>query len=174
MATRVKTTATPVSVPQSREAVVAAIAEIGRRQRERGRLEAAMNDEIAIIKARWEEQALPHGEAIRALHHGVQIWCEANRASLTDGGRSKTVALASGEIRWRVTPPKIVLKGVEAVLAALQERGLGRFIRARFEPNKEAMLAEPEAVAGVPGIRVEQHEEFVIVPHETSLEEVTV
>lgn len=159
-------------VPQTREAVVEAIAEIGRKQRERTRIETAMNDEIATIRQAHEAEALPLGEAIGVLALGVQAWCEANRADLT-GGVRKTVAMASGEVRWRMTPPKVEVKGVEAVLELLRTRGMERFIRTKEEPNKEAMLLEPEAVKLLPGIKIKQHEEFVIVPHETALEEVS-
>src|SRR5690606_26606449 len=125
------------------------------------------------IKQRWEEEARPHAEAILALRQGVQIWCEANRDALTGGGKVKSVQLPSGEVRWRVTPPAVKLRAVDMVLQLLRERGLGRFIRIKEEVNREAILADPEAVAGIAGIRIEQREEFVILPFETKLEEVS-
>jgi phage host-nuclease inhibitor protein Gam len=57
-------------------------------------------------------------------------------------------------------------------MEALRKAGLERFIRTKEDLNKEAMLADPEAVASIPGISVSQREEFVIVPIETALEEV--
>lgn len=169
---RVKSAAVAVVVPQTRDQVVEAIAEIGRRQRERDRITAQMNDELAAVKQRFEQAARPHAEAIRSLTQGVQIWCEANRAALTEGGRTKTARLASGEVRWRMTPPKIVLKGIETVLQALRMSGLQRFIRTKEEVNKDALLMEPAVARLVPGVSVVQAEEFVIVPFETELEEV--
>lgn len=169
-AARVKAPA--ADVPQTRDQVVEAIAEIGRRQRERTRIETAMNDAIAVIKQQHETLALPEGEKIRALAEGVQAWCEAHRAELT-GGVRKTVVLASGEVRWRMTPPKVEIKGVEAVLELLRARGLNEFIRSKDEPNKEAMLADQATATSVAGVKIKQHEEFVIVPHETELEEVS-
>ena len=162
------------AVPQTRERVVEAIAEIGRLTRERVRIEADMNDQVAELKEVAEARAQPLAARIAALSEGVQTWCEAHRHELTQGGRTKTVALASGEVRWRVTPPKVLIKGMEAVLDALRRAGLERFIRAKEEPNKEAILAEPEAVAAIRGIRIEQVEEFVIVPFEAQLEGATV
>ena len=93
-----------VSVPQTREAVTEAIAQIGRALRARDRLQAAMNDEIAVVRQRYETQAQMHADAIAALTAGVQTWCEANRAAITNG--SKTANLGSGEVRWRMTPPQ--------------------------------------------------------------------
>lgn len=158
------------AVPQTREEVAEAIAGIGRHQRER--IQAAMNDEIAAIKARFEAQAEPHADAIRALREGVQTWCEANREALTQGGRIKTAGFTSGEVRWRNTPPRVAVRAVEVVLQLLRDRGLGRFIRIKEEVNKEAILADPQAVGGIPGIKFESREEFVVVPFETALEEV--
>jgi phage host-nuclease inhibitor protein Gam len=159
-------------VPQTRAAVVAAIAEIGQLVRDRTRIEADLNDQVAALKQAAEEKALPLAQRIAALTEGVQTWCEAHRDELTQGGKTKTATLSSGEVRWRVTPPKVVVRGMEAVLDALRRAGLTRFIRTKEELNKDVILAEPEAVAGIRGLRIEQVEEFVVVPFETALEEV--
>ena len=57
--TRIKTKAVAVNVPQSRESAAQAIAEIGRLSRDLARASAAMNDELAEVKARHEELAEP-------------------------------------------------------------------------------------------------------------------
>ncbi|MCE5335236.1 MAG: host-nuclease inhibitor Gam family protein [Desulfobacteraceae bacterium] len=159
-------------VPQTREQVTAAIAEIGEHQRERDRIQADMNDELAAVKERHEKQAEPHNEAIVALSRGVRTWCEANRESLTGGGKTKTASLPSGEVKWRMRPPKVVVRAVDSVLQALKQLGFSRFVRTKEEINKEAILLEPAAVAGIKGISVTQGEDFIIMPFETKLEEV--
>lgn len=169
---KIKSDAADYPVPQTRETAVEAIAEIGRSQRERERIQAAMNDELAEIKRRYEEEARPHAEKITGLSAGVQTWCEANRAELTQDGRVKTANLSSGEVRWRTRPPSVSLKAVDNVIAALKDMKLTRFIRTKEEVNKEAILAEPEAARHVKGITIKQGEDFVIVPFETELEEV--
>lgn len=172
--TRLKTDATPHPIPQTQDEAVAAIAEIGRRQRERIRIEADMNDQLAIMRQAFEAEAAPHLDAIRALQRGVQIWCEAHRAALTDHGRVKHARLASGEVNWRLTPPKVMVRAVETVLAALRQKGLNHMVRIKEEVNREAILLEPAAVADIKGISITQREEFVIKPFETELEEVSV
>ena len=171
-ARRLKLAAVEYPVPQTQDEAVAAIAQIGVHQRERTRIEAAMNDELAIVREKWERQAAPHQEAIKTLHQGVQIWCEANRGRLTQGGKVKYAHLASGEVKWRMTPPKVVIRGAEAVLEILKSSNLSRFIRIKEEANKDAMLNEPEAVKNIPGISMTQREEFIVIPFETSLESV--
>lgn len=173
MAVRRKTKmpAVQVQVPQSRDQVAGAIGEIGEHQRELERIRADMNEELAAVKERWESQATPHAEKIEALTQGVQVWCEANRETLTRGGKVKTAAFATGEVSWRVNPPSVRITGADAVLDALRRMGLKRFIREKQEVNREAILNEPEAVEHVPGIRISQREDFAVMPFEAELAE---
>jgi len=167
--TRIKSTAVAVTVPQSREQAAEAIRQIGESQRELARLTADMNDELSRVKARWEEAAEPHKAKVEALTQGVQVWAEANRDALTQGGKTKTAALTTGEILWRMRPPSVRVTGAEAVLDVLRRLGLTRFIRSKDEINKDAILNEPEAVAHVAGISISQGEDFVVAPFEAEL-----
>lgn len=169
---KIKSDAAAFPVPQNRDEAIAAVASIGTHQRERQRIEAALNDEVAAVKQRHEEQAAPHTQAIQGHSAGVQTWAEANRADLTQGGKTKTVELPSGNISWRIRPPKVSLKAVDNIINALKGLKLKRFIRVKEEVNKEAILAEPEAVRNVTGITISQGEDFVITPFETELDEV--
>lgn len=169
---RLKTPAVAVNVPQSRESAAEAIAAIGRLNRNLARLEADMNDDLAQVKERHENAAEPLRQQLQALTQGVQTWAEANRDSLTQGGKVKTAALTTGELVWRLRPPSVRITGAEAVLDALRRLGLTRFIRQKEEVNKEAILNEPEAVAHVPGIAISQGEDFVVQPFEAELAEV--
>lgn len=159
-------------VPRTKDEAVEAIAEIGRRQRERTRIETAMNDELAAIRQQWETQAAPHLEAIKALSGGVQLWCEIHRDDLTQNGKVKFARLASGEVNWRLRPPSVAIRSVEVVIGFLKQARLDRFIRIKEEVNKEAILCEPEAVQHIKGITITQREDFVIKPFETELEEI--
>lgn len=169
--TRIKSAAADY-VCQTQAEAVKAVAEIGTLQRERDRIQAAMNDELAVIRQRYEQQAKPHAERIALLATAVQTYAEANRDALTQNGKSKTVSLASGELRWRTTPPSVSIKAVEKVIEALKGFKLDRFLRQKEEIDKQAILAEPEAVEHIKGISITQREEFVVVPFETALEQV--
>lgn len=171
-ATRVKADAAAYFIPQNRGEVNDAIAKIGIAQRERDRIQADMNDAISKAKESFEMQAEPFKAEIEQLSKGVQTWCEANRVSLTKDGKVKFANFPAGEVKWRMRPPKVTLRAVDTVLETLKRLGLKRFIRTKEEPNKEAMLAEPQALEGLAGVKFEQGEDFVIVPFETALEEV--
>lgn len=167
-----KAPAIRIEVPQSRDEVASAILRIGNLQRERVRTETEMNDELALLKARYETTAEPMKLEIIALTEGVNIWCAANRADLTQNGKVKFHNFATGEVRWRITPPKAVIKGVDLVLTALKAAGLTQFIRTKEEINKETILQDESVQHTIPGISIQQTEEFVVVPFETKLEEV--
>lgn len=172
MARKVKTPTTVVFVPQSRDDAAKLIFTIGELQQQRQRLEAELNERLLRLKADYEQEAKSRANRIAALAEGLQVYAAAHRAELTQGGRSKTVKLATGELRWRMTPPRVLLKQVRAVLAALKAAGLARFIRVKEEVDKEAMLREPDAVAGLAGVAIDRREEFVVLPFSTKLEEV--
>ncbi|HGU0933965.1 TPA: host-nuclease inhibitor Gam family protein [Escherichia coli] len=154
-------------VPQNRDAVITDIKRIGDLQREASRLETEMNDAIAEITEKFAARIAPIKTDIETLSKGVQGWCEANRDELTNGGKEKTANLVTGDVSWRQRPPSVSIRGVDAVMETLERLGLQRFIRTKQEINKEAILLEPKAVAGVAGITVKSGiEDFSIIPFE--------
>jgi phage host-nuclease inhibitor protein Gam len=166
--TRLKAVAAQ-TVPQTRDEVAQLIAEIGIDSRELDVLQAEMNDELARIKKRWEQRAEPARERIETAQRGVQAYCEANRETLTQHGRTKTHSFPTGDVSWRTRPPSVRITGEESVRDALQRLRLDRFLRTKTEINKEAILNEPEAVALIPGIKISQIEDFVVTPFEAEL-----
>lgn len=170
MATRLKAKA-QVYAPQTQNDCAADIKKLGDLQREHARVAADMNDEIAAITKRYQPQLDAFGERIETLRNGVQTYCEANRNALTNEGKVKTANFITGEVNWRQRPPSVGIRGAEAVLETLARMGLTRFIRTKQEPNKEAMLNEPDAVRGIAGITIVTGvEDFVVTPFEAQVE----
>lgn len=167
---RIKTAAIPV--PQTRDEAEAYLLRIGALQRDVKRIESDMNDELAVIKERFEKLAQPLNDELREKFVALHAWAEANRGDLLKGD-SKTAKLATGELAWRTTPPKVGLRNVGGVLEALKKLKLTQFIRTKDEVNKEAILADQESrelASGVAGITITQQEEFIAKPFETDLE----
>jgi phage host-nuclease inhibitor protein Gam len=163
--------AAAVYVPQHRDQVVADIKSIGDLQRDLARIETSMNDEIGAITERYAAPVDDLKQRITVLQGGVQSWCEANRAELTDNHRVKFANLITGEVQWRIRPPSVTVRGADAVLELLRSKDLGRFIRVKEEVNKEAILNEPEAIRGVPGVTINSGiEDFAIVPFEQEVQ----
>jgi phage host-nuclease inhibitor protein Gam len=170
---KIKADAVTHWVPADRDQVNEAIAEMGRLQRERVRIESEMNDEIAKVKARYDADAKPMGARIAELAKGVKLYCEANRAALTKEGRVKFHEFASGVVKWRLTPWAVNLKNVAEVMSLIKAKGLLQYIRTKEEIDKEALLADRETLGdSIKGVTIGQKEEFTIEPNESRIEEV--
>lgn len=157
-------------VPQNRDDAARCVREIGDDRRRLARLEADMNDRIAALKQRYEEQAGPISERVTAATEGLKIWAEANRTALTGGDKTKTVDVGTGEIKWRLRPPSVTIRKLDDVLVRLRELGLTRFIRVKEEANKDALRAEPEIARTITGVSIgTAGEDFIVEPFEAAL-----
>lgn len=156
--TKIKSVASVLAC-QSKDQVMDFIRQIGDKQREIVRIETRMNDKIAEITDSHKGDITKIQLEIQSMTTAVQTWCEANRSSLLKKGL-KTANLITGEVSWRFNPPSVSLRKIDDVLANLKEKGLTRFIRIKEEVNKEAILAEPQAVADVAGISIKSGNEF--------------
>lgn len=154
-------------VAQSRDEVVSTIRQIGEVGRDVVRLTADMNDEISAVTAKYEQLITPKQERLELMQIGVQDWCAANRDVLTNNGKVKSYGFITGKIQWRQRPPAVQIRKVDDVLKSLKSLGLARFVRTKDEIDKDAILKEPAAVAGVTGVKVVTGvEDFVIEPFE--------
>ncbi|WP_245148590.1 host-nuclease inhibitor Gam family protein [Avibacterium paragallinarum] len=144
-----------------------AIKDIGDLQRELQRLATHQNDELAAITEKYAPKITALQEQMKPLQKAIEVWCEANRAELTQNGKTKTGSFNTGEVQWRQRPPSVSIRKADEVLARLRALGLTQFIRTKEEPNKEAMLAEPNIASTVTGITIKTAvEDFVIKPFE--------
>lgn len=162
---KLKRAAETARAPQNREEAEGMLARLGAIQREVSLISASLDEQIAATRETAEAEALPLKLEAEGLTRGIQLWAEANRPSLTQDGRTKTIRLATGEIAWRARPPSVKLRDQNTILEFLTNSGLFRFIREKREVNREAMLAEPSVARGVPGVTISSEgEEFVVSP----------
>ena len=167
---KIKRAAEAVAIPQTREQAEAALAQLGAVQRSLTLIEAAMAERVAGERKAGEAEAKPLLAQAETLKHGLCLWAEAHRQALTDGGRTKTAKLATGEVSWRTRPPKVTLRDTAAVLESIGALGLAQFLRTKTEVNKEAMLAEPALARQVPGVTIaSEGEEIILSPTEAPL-----
>jgi phage host-nuclease inhibitor protein Gam len=171
---KVKMAAANYPIPRDREEADDFIRQIGGLMRDRALIQTALDDNLAALKAEYEKKAEPLALQTIGMMKGLQTWCEANRAELRDGGDSKTVKFGNGEVAWRLRPRKVNLRGIEEILKYLEgHAGLHHFIRITKEINKEAMLDDPAAATGVPGVSIASAgEDFIITPINAPLQEV--
>ena len=159
-----------IAVPKSLDEAAQFLAQIGEGQRAADKIQLDINTKVEQLKAQAMADVKPHQEKISQLVEGLFAYAEVHRNELTDGGKSKTVKLPTGWFGWRWTPPAISIRNVKAILVKFKELGLKQFIRIKEEPNKEAMLKEPEIAKTIKGISISQHEEFVVKPAELEVE----
>ena len=158
---RAAETATP---PVNRDEAETYLARIGEIQRLTQLNKTALAEAVARVTADIEAESAKLAEEHDRLFRGLQLWAEANRHALTDGGKTKTVRLGNGIIAWRLAPPSVQIKGQEAVLEYLMNNTIG-FLRTKVEINREAMLARPDEAAKIPGVTIKSAgESFVIEP----------
>lgn len=129
------------NVPADRDACATQIRRIGDLQREYERLQADMNDQVAVITDRFAPLLAEASEHIKALSTGVQTWCEAHRQELTDNHRVKFADFTTGLVTWRAATPSVRITNAEAVIRTLKALGMTVFVRTKEEVNKEAILA---------------------------------
>lgn len=169
--TKRKTPASNLLVPQSQAEAASCLARIGELSRRQTRIETELNDATSRLTETAQSQIEPLREELVRLTAGLQVWADANRAALTGNGRTKTADLGTGLISWRLRPPRVTVRAWEdTVMPALLKLKLERFVRTKQEPNKEAMLAEPELARSIAGITIgTAGEDFVAEPKELEL-----
>lgn len=154
-------------VPQDREAAVWALGRIGTLRREIAARKAAADESIRKIGERVEEALAPLAAELKQHEEGLQAFCEVHRGQLTHGDKVKYHDFGTGRIAWRLRPPKVSVRGVEAVIEGCKRLGLTRFLRVKEEINKDAMLADADTARQIAGVTISSEgEDFVIEPVE--------
>lgn len=163
-----KAAAIKIRVPQTREEASNMLADYGAKLREVERIESEMNDALAEVKKTYLAKATPIADAANDLFKGLQIWCDANRARITDDNKTKTADLGTGKVSWRVNPPKVNLRGkVEDIIARIKSLGdpYKKFLRATVELDKVEMLRDPNLATSIEGVKVSSAgETFTVEP----------
>jgi phage host-nuclease inhibitor protein Gam len=143
---RTKAPAVAVAVPVDRDDCARYLTNLGELIRRHNTIKATYEASIAALRDEAAPILAAVADEINALLKGVQVWCEGNRAAITNGYKTKTVNLVTGEVGWRQLPPKISARDVEGILKSLREMALGDYIRTEESLNKEALLALASAV----------------------------
>jgi len=151
-----------------------AIAEIGQMQRNMQSAVDKLAEHIAQQKATNKVVTDELSNQIQVRMMALEKFADANQAKITDGGKRKSIKLTHGRMGWREQPRSVRLKGVDAIVEALKEAKLVKFLRTKMEVDKEAILKEPDAVEDIDGITVtDKFDEFFVEPdHEPVPEQV--
>ncbi|MFA5062230.1 MAG: host-nuclease inhibitor Gam family protein [Patescibacteria group bacterium] len=154
-----------VYIPENLVEAANILTRIAAEQREINSIENVLNDGVAVLQKKAMAFASSHNRTIAGLVRGLFIFADANRETLTEGGKTKTIQVPTGSFGWRLNPPSVHLRDKKAVIKALKKMGLKRFVRIVEDPNKEAMLEEPAVAVTVPGVKIKQEEIFSVKPN---------
>lgn len=152
MATRTlktKATAVAVQVPTDRDDCASAIRRLGDLMREHQLAKAKLDGEIAALTEAAAPTLNDLQSRIGALHQGIQTYCEGNRSALTNGLKTKTVNLITGEVVWRQRPPSVTVRQADVVIKTLKDLRLRDYVRTEEEVNKQAILDLMAAAAAI-------------------------
>lgn len=171
MARRIKAPSLPR--PTSRDEADRLLGEIGVLQRELDAISAQLTETVAEAKERASRLGRPIADDIDRRFKALCLWAETERDQLLEGGR-KSVTLSQGVIGWRWGMPMVRIRrdAEDEIVELLSQRGLHHLIRTRQEIDKEAVLRQPELVADVDGLTVEQVETFFAQPLDLAAEQV--
>lgn len=154
-------------VPQSREDAVFSVGRIGELRRTIAAHKAIADEVIRLAGEKFEKDSADLVAELAEHEQGIQTWCEANRLSLTNGGKVKYHDFGTGQIKWRLKPASVSIRGVETVIEACKKVGFTAFIRTKEEINREAMLADQDRARLIAGVTISSEgEQFEIVPAE--------
>ncbi len=152
---------------RSMEDVDKALLELGVASAEVQREEAKLNEEIQKLRASYDERTKNSQALIKAKEAEIEEYCLLNKTLFND---KRTIELTHGTVAMRTNPPKVSVLNkkytLDLAVELLEKLGLKKFVRAKKEVDKEAILSDyatkditDEKLANV-GLRIDQAEKF--------------
>jgi phage host-nuclease inhibitor protein Gam len=156
----------------SRAALETVVADVVKLKLEHTLATAAMEQEIAEIQKRHQENFLGIGRQIEAREAGIFVYCQKNRAALFPEKKSLDLLLAT--VGFELTPPRVEkISGKDTfgkIGLRLENLDWGTAYVRYPDPevNKEKILADraqlkPDQLQEA-GLKIEQDENFFIRP----------
>jgi len=163
----------------SRAALEAVVADVVKLKLEHTQASAAMEQEIADVQKRHQENLLGISRQIEAREAGVFVYCQKNRMTLFPHKKSLDLVLAT--VGFELTPPRVEkISGKDTfgkIGLRLENLDWGAAYVRYPDPevNKEKILADrtqlkPEQLQEA-GLKLEQDENFFIRPRSEVIEQ---
>lgn len=160
-----------IRAPKTLDQAAKHLAMLGRRQRQAQRLADRIDAQVARCRDEGNDKLRPVLERMLDLFLGLKNFAEAHRDELTEQREKKTVRLATGDLSWRNTPPKLEIDDAEQALKQILKMKIEEFVR-RPPPeiDKDALKKNPDAARAIAGVRITQVEEFRAKPEAATAE----
>lgn len=156
----------------SRHALEAVVADIVKLKLEHAQTTAAMEQEIADVQKRHQEELLALSRQLEAKEAGVFVYCQKNRPALFSDRKSLDLVLAT--VGFELTPPRVEKINSKDTFGKVATRlasltwGEPYLRYPDAELNKERILSDralltPQQLTEA-GLKIEQDENFFIRP----------
>lgn len=134
-------------------------------------LDGKHRTKIAELENKYLNATAPLDEEISQLRTELTNYANENRTELTDNGKTKSLKISSGCLKWTKSRAKVEITGdTAAIIAGLKRRKLNRFIRIREELDKTAILKEHTAIkTPIDGLTIIQSGNSEILTIETGV-----
>ena len=159
------------AAPQTAAEASNAMGDLGTAMAERAKTQAELDAAVAQVTAKFQPKIQALAAQVKDLVNGLQTWGEANKDELTAQGK-RSVNLGTGEVGWRMNPPKVKVTGLPKVIELLKAKGLDMLLAIKEDINKKAILEDPSQIKGVKGLEVVQEETFWAKPASVDMEEI--
>jgi len=153
---------------KTREELEAVLGEYARAVIAHGQLTLEMDEKINRVRQDYEGRLADLNVDIETMFADLEAWAALNPAAFAD---KRSLDLVHGTLGFRTGNPTLkTVKGVkwEHVLDMLKCNRMAAYVRHSEEPNKDALLADREAIGAerlaALGMRVEQTERFYVDP----------
>ncbi|UOO93558.1 host-nuclease inhibitor Gam family protein [Vitreoscilla stercoraria] len=147
----------------------AAFAELINAEKQLANLSSKTTAKQLALQEKHQQATAPIAQHIASLRSQIAMYASHHRDELTNGGKSKSIAMVNGAIKWRKTPSSVKVTGdLDTIMDDLKKRRLSRFLRTKTELNKTAIMAEAEALQKRPiaGIEIVQGSEVMAIDTE--------
>ena len=159
-------------IVHSRQALEAVVADVVKLKLEHAQATAVMEQEIAEVQKRHQEELLALSRQLEAREAGVFVYCQKHRAALFTEKKSLDLLLAT--VGFELTPPRVEKLNSKdtfgKVAARLANSSWGEPYLRYPDPelNKERLLADRATLSAEQlheaGLKIEQDENFFIRP----------
>ncbi len=157
----------------TREDVEATLREICLATARRDEAAARMEEELTLVRERFETSIADQAAAVKEGEERLQAWADAHPEAFAS---QRSVAMLHGTLGYRTGLPTLkTLRGVtwERVIALLKQNELAHYVVVKESPDKDGLIGDREMIGDdglrALGMRIDQAERFFVRPNKESI-----
>jgi phage host-nuclease inhibitor protein Gam len=161
---------TGLPLPQTVEQVNEYITAVADAQRAINQEVSRANRLLARLKERLAARTAPHERDLATHAAALFEYFEKNRPELIGDGQRQSCEFAAGILGQRRTPPRTKFTDEDAIKIFVVEHELEQFYKEEVTLLRQAMLADPETAATIPGVSIVRDRIIYVQPDQFDTE----